>query len=102
MLLQMYGAARLRKMEWELQKGMGPKQASFALCLHLLLAFLPVIVLLCVQVHISSSEVEIRQTALGGGKGSKKGSCLMFCLSRRSARGQELVPSEEGRCQGQE
>lgn len=52
------------------------------------------------HVRISSSEVEIRRAAPGGGEESKRGCCLvLFCMSRRNARGQE--PSEEGRCQGQ-
>lgn len=103
MLLQIFlhGAARLGKMDWELEKGMGPEEASFAVCLHPLLALVPASVL-CMQVCISSSEVEIRQAAPGGREGSKRRDCLMlFCMSRCNARGQELVPSEEGRCQGQ-
>lgn len=104
MLLQIFlhGAARLGKMDRELEKGMSPEEASFAVCLYPLLALVPASVLLRLQVRISSSEAEIRQTAPGGGEGSKRGDCLMlFCMSRRNARGQELVLSEEGRCQGQ-
>ena len=73
----------------------------FAVCLHPLLGLVLVSILLWIRVRISSSEVEARQAAPAGGEGSKRGNCLMsFCMSRRNARGQELVPSQEWKCQG--
>lgn len=88
-------------MDQGLEKAKGPEEALFV-CLHPLLALVPASALLWMKVHIRASEAEIRQAALGEGEGSKRGHGLMLlCMSRHGARGQELVPSQERRCQGQ-
>lgn len=85
-------------MDQELEKAEGPEEALFAVCLHPLLALVPLSALPWIKIHVSASEAEIRQAALGEGEGSKKGHGLVLCMSRCGARGQEIVPSKKRIC----
>lgn len=75
----------------EKKKGLG---ASFAAHLHPLLALMLASVLLCMhQFHKNKAVSPSRRKREQEGR-------LMFCMSRRNARGHTLVSSEEVRCQG--
>lgn len=60
-------------MDLELEKAEGPEEALFAVCVHPLLALVPDSALLWMKVHISASEAEIRQAALGEEGRGKRG-----------------------------